>query len=107
MNVKDPGYLAVADPIRLILALPEVRSTKGSRFVKIYNQSSRRQRRSRRRGLGSPARRFSQAPRRFGPRSGLVMVVPIGLALVHQAMALVLFGFAVADWGRTRMEQEA
>jgi heme A synthase len=35
------------------------------------------------------------------------MVVPIGLALVHQARALVLFGFAVADWGRARMEQEA
>ena len=35
----------------------------------------------------------------------LVMAVPLGLALAHQAAALVLFGLAVAHWRRTRMEQ--
>ena len=35
----------------------------------------------------------------------LVMVVPIGLALAHQAMALVLFGLAIAHWRRTRKER--
>jgi len=33
----------------------------------------------------------------------LVTVVPIGFALVHQAMALVLFGLAVAHWRKSRM----
>lgn len=89
-------------------AAMRMRVTSPTRWPVKSSSLSRRQRRSGRRGPGSPdARRFSEAPRRFGPRSGLVMVVPIGLALVHQAMALVLFGFAVADWGRTRMEQEA
>jgi heme a synthase len=35
----------------------------------------------------------------------LVLVVPIGLALAHQAMALALFGLAVWHWKATRMEQ--
>ena len=32
----------------------------------------------------------------------LVWVVPIGMALLHQAFALVLFGMAMAHWGATR-----
>jgi len=31
------------------------------------------------------------------------MIVPIGVALVHQTMALVLLGLAVAHWRKTRM----
>jgi len=35
----------------------------------------------------------------------LVMAVPLGLALAHQAVALVLFGLAVAHWRRAQMER--
>ena len=37
----------------------------------------------------------------------LLLVAPIGLALAHQAFALVLFGLAVAHWRATRMERRA
>jgi hypothetical protein len=36
--IRDPGYLAVADPARLVLALPRVKSADGRRFVDIYNR---------------------------------------------------------------------
>ncbi|MGD9658357.1 MAG: hypothetical protein AB7U61_12115, partial [Methylocystis sp.] len=36
--IRDPGYLAVADPARLILALPSVTSDEGIAFVNIYNR---------------------------------------------------------------------
>jgi cytochrome c oxidase assembly protein subunit 15 len=35
----------------------------------------------------------------------LLLVVPIGLALVHQALALLLFGAAVAHWRATGLER--
>jgi len=35
----------------------------------------------------------------------LVMAVPLGLALAHQGVALVLLGLAVAYWRRTQMER--
>jgi cytochrome c oxidase assembly protein subunit 15 len=35
----------------------------------------------------------------------LVMVAPIGFALAHQAVALLLFGAAVANWRATAMER--
>ena len=35
----------------------------------------------------------------------LLFVVPIGLALAHQAMALLLFGAAVAHWRATGLER--
>jgi cytochrome c oxidase assembly protein subunit 15 len=34
----------------------------------------------------------------------LLYVAPLGLALLHQAFALILFGLAVAHWRATRME---
>ncbi len=37
----------------------------------------------------------------------LLYVAPLGLALVHQAFALVVFGLAVAHWRATQMEQRA
>ena len=35
----------------------------------------------------------------------LLLVAPIGLALAHQALALALFGVAVAHWRATGLEQ--
>ncbi len=35
----------------------------------------------------------------------LLLVVPIGLALAHQALALALFGAAVAHWRATGLER--
>ena len=37
----------------------------------------------------------------------LLLVAPLGLALAHQAFALILFGLAVAHWRATRMEKRA
>jgi heme a synthase len=37
----------------------------------------------------------------------LIFSAPIGLALAHQALALILFGLAVAHWRATGMEQGA
>src|SRR5207245_2050422 len=37
----------------------------------------------------------------------LLFFAPLGLALVHQALALALFGFAVAHWRETQMEKGA
>jgi heme a synthase len=37
----------------------------------------------------------------------LLYVAPLGLSLVHQAFALVVFGLAVAHWRATQMEQRA
>ena len=36
--VRDPGYLAVADPARLVLALPHIESAEGRRFTWIYDR---------------------------------------------------------------------
>ena len=36
----------------------------------------------------------------------LLLVVPIGLALAHQALALLLFGTAVAHWRATDVERD-
>jgi cytochrome c oxidase assembly protein subunit 15 len=37
----------------------------------------------------------------------LIHAVPLGLALLHQAAALVLFGLAIAHWRATLLEREA
>jgi hypothetical protein len=37
--IRDPGYLAVADPARLILALPHLTSVEGRRFADIYGRT--------------------------------------------------------------------
>lgn len=34
--IRDPGYLAVADPARLVVALPNVKGDQGRRFADIY-----------------------------------------------------------------------
>jgi|GEM_PF-816297 len=36
--IRDPGYLAVADPVRLVVALPNARSVEGRRLAGIYNR---------------------------------------------------------------------
>jgi hypothetical protein len=36
--VRDPGYLAVADPARLVLALPQIESAEGRRFAAVYER---------------------------------------------------------------------
>ena len=36
--IRDPGYLAVADPVRLVSLLPGIRDEQGQRFADIYNR---------------------------------------------------------------------
>jgi WD40 repeat protein len=36
--IRDPGYLAVADPARLLVLLPNIRDEEGRRFADIYNR---------------------------------------------------------------------
>ena len=37
--IKDPGYLAVADPARLVIALPKVRAAEEKRYAQVYERA--------------------------------------------------------------------